>query len=118
MFASAIRSALLLATVGLSAGGCAAPQGDGEEDAVTVAVESGLKESRAGAPVTLLANLGSAQGATASASNGTAAVRWPATALKGTYGVASGQYCSTAAAPRGAVLRTTITISGSYASCN
>lgn len=121
MFKSLIGTCSLLAALGLSLGGCAATPDDGADDAlVTVAAETSVDENaKAGVGVvTLVNNLGSGQGATAAASNGTTAVRWPASALKGSFSITSGQPCSTAAAAAGTVLSKSITLSGSFAYCN
>ncbi len=123
-----IYTSSLLTALGLLVGGCAVAADDPANDTpVTVATERSVGENAkipedgeeaAVGVITLVNNLGSAQGATAAASNGTDAVRWPSSALKGTYNITTGQLCSTAAAPSGTVLNKTITISGSFASCN
>ncbi len=120
MLKSLVRTSSLL-TLGIFIGGCAVPPDDVADDApVTVAAEGSLGENAKGASglVTLVNNLGSAQGATAAASNGTTAVRWPSSALKGTYNVTTGQPCSTVAASAGTVLDRTISIVGSFANCS
>lgn len=121
MFKSLIATFSALASLGLFIGGCAATPDDGADEApVTVAAETSVDENaKAGVGVvTLVNNLSAGQGATAAASNGTTAVRWPATALKGAYSITSGQPCSVSAAAAGTVLDKSITISGSFASCN
>lgn len=119
MLKSVVYSSFLIAAIGLFAGGCAAtPDDETDDPSNVVAPATSLDLQRSPSSVTLLANLGSAQGATAAASNGTTAVRWPSSALKGTYNVTNGQPCSTVAAPSGTVLTKSISLSTIFANCN
>jgi hypothetical protein len=120
-------SCVALAVVALFASGCSGADGSDEPSSVDVEAESAIHPLAApprteGASIaTLVAALGSGQGVSAAATSPygdpVTAIRWPSSALKGSFAVAAGQPCSRVAAPAGTSLTMAVVISGSYASC-
>jgi len=125
---------LALAILGLVVSGCSAAPGD-ETEAPTVEDRGSVTPSELGpwtaqhtSPglATLVADLGSGTGVAAAATsnvignegNPVTAVRWPASAIKGSRVLTAGQPCSRVAALAGTQLTMAISLNGSYALCS